>query len=154
MGTARLWAKRSTCSRLHVGAVVAREGRILVTGYNGAPAGMPHCDHDHCDCGVASGSKNHFAGCALNAPCRDSVHAEANAIAYAARYGISLLDTGIFTTHTPCRPCCQLIINAGIKVVVWETDYLRDDGIELLKRGNVALGKYAMSSELDDMIPS
>ena len=153
MATARLWALRSTCSRLHVGAVVARDSRILATGYNGAPAGMPHCDHA-CHCGRLSSNTPHRQDCASLQPCLVSVHAEANAIAYAARHGISLDGAAIYTTHTPCRLCCMLIINSGIKIVVWKEDYTRDDGVTLLHDGNVAYGRFSAADAIDDMIDS
>lgn len=157
MGTAALWADRSTCSRLHVGCVVARESRILVTGYNGAPSGMAHCDHE-CNCGYPGKGgllfeNRHLSSCNSKQPCTISVHAEANAIAFAARHGISLEGAFLYTTHTPCRPCSMLIINAGIIAVVWKEDYMRDDGLELLKAGNVGFGRYkGPSSEADIII--
>jgi dCMP deaminase len=152
METAKLWAQRSTCSRLHVGAVIARDSRILTTGYNGAPSGMPHCDHT-CTCPSSTfGNKKHSKGCPAGKPCLLSVHAEANTIAFAARYGLSLDGAFLYTTHTPCRPCCMLIVNAGIAAVVWEQDYLRDDGLELLKAGKVGYGKYRPPASSDDMM--
>ena len=152
MDTARLWAARSTCSRLHVGCVVARDSRILVTGYNGAPAGMEHCNHD-CTCGDPRPSKKHGEqavshrhGCNALQPCMISVHAEANAVSFAARYGMSLDGAILYTTHTPCRPCSMLIVNAGIAAVVWDIDYLRDDGLQLLEAGKVGFGRYRPKS--------
>lgn len=125
MGVARLMAERSTCQRAHVGAVIAREGRILTTGYNGAPAGMPHCNHRPTD---------------LEGGCKNAVHAEANAVAYAARYGINLMSSTLYTTLTPCLACAQLVINAGVTRAISSSIYrdmmgvnlLRDAGLEVI----------------------
>ena len=140
MEIAMVVAKRSTCSRLHVGAVIAREGRVLTTGYNGAPAGMPHCDHT-CDCTsyelmVASQVEPithvHAANCAAVASCKVAVHAEANAVAFAARYPLSTEGADLFTTHTPCLSCAQLLINCGLKRVYYGMKFRDESGLALL----------------------
>jgi dCMP deaminase len=115
LGTAYLWADRSTCARLKVGCVISRDGRILVQGYNGAPAGMPHCDYPHEpeDC--------------------LAVHAEANAIAFAARWGVMLEGAMLTCTHQPCLNCARLIINAGISRVIFSEPYRLKDGLRLLQ---------------------
>jgi dCMP deaminase len=128
-------ATRSTCSRLQVGCVISREGRILVSGYNGAPARMPHCVHD-CDCIVAHG---HAEFCSSLKPCIVAVHAEANAIAYAARHGIKVEGGQLNTTHSPCTACAQLIINAGIHIVVYNEEYRIKEPINLLRNAGVIL---------------
>ncbi len=103
---AKLVARRSTCLRSSVGAVLAREGRIISMGYNGAPSGMPHCSVD--TCGPDEG-------------CTRTVHAEANAIAFAAKTGIETDGSTLYTTHSPCNDCAKLLINAGIKrIIYWE----------------------------------
>lgn len=156
MDTARLWAARSTCSRLHVGCVVARESRILTTGYNGTPAGMPHCNHE-CDCGYPFITrKDHKASCNSIAFCTTAVHAEANAVAFAARYGLSLEGAILYTTHMPCINCCMLIVNSGIAAVVWDIDYRDDSGLQLLEAGKVGFGRYrprAMPGDSIDFDP-
>jgi dCMP deaminase len=121
--TAFVWARRSTCSRLSVGAVIHREGRILSQGYNGAPAGLPHCPLDEPE-------KDRVR---VHTPeeCR-AVHAEANAIAWAARHGVGLEGSGIVITHQPCLNCARLIINAGISSVVYVHPYRLLDGVSLL----------------------
>lgn len=143
MEMAKVVSSRATCSRQSVGVVVAREGRVLVTGYNGAPAGMKHCKHV-CDCDpdyegvrIASGSKAHSITCEVNRPCETSVHAECNAIAYAARYGVSLAGAELFTTFSPCLSCAQLIINAGIARVVYGGLHRDRRGLDLLQNGIV-----------------
>lgn len=145
MGMARLVAYRSTCSRLQVGAVVARNGRSLVQGYNGVPAGMTHCIHN-CICDVFGDDRpgvTHQKGCPAGDPCVRAVHAEANAIAYAARYGVTLDGTEMFTTHQPCYVCAQLIINAGIMRVVYDQSYRLPDGTTLLLEAGIEVGRLS-----------
>jgi dCMP deaminase len=130
MHHASVAALRSTCSRLQVGAVVARDARVLVTGYNGTPAGMPHCDHT-CKCDRVG---IHYSACPAShaSGCESSVHAEANAIAYAARHGVVLDGTEMFTTHGPCYRCAQLIVNAGVMRVSYLKPYRIVEGVNLL----------------------
>lgn len=119
--TAEVMAQRATCSRLSVGAVLARDTRIVATGYNGAPAGMTHCTHsDDESCGV-------------------SVHAEANAIAFAARYGVSTAGSTLYVTHAPCRDCSKLVINAGVSQVYYGRRYRDDSGLDLLAAAGVSI---------------
>lgn len=127
MGTARQFARRSTCNRLNVGAVIARDGRVLVTGYNGAPAGMPHCDH-HTEEGDG---------------CQIAGHAEENAIAFAAKHGVSIDWAELFTTHAPCFRCARLIINAGIQRVVFDIPYRLTDGLDLLSAAGIKVYRFS-----------
>lgn len=99
---AQIVAKRATCMRHSVGAVIAREGRILVTGYNGPPAGQKHCNFEVCD---------------VSKSCTRSTHAEANAIAFAAKYGIALEGADLYLTLSPCVTCAKLIASSGISRV-------------------------------------
>lgn len=143
MGTARLWQDRSTCSRNEVGVVIALEGRIIATGYNGAPAGMPHCDHT-CPCqdgfrlakSIEDTMLTHTDQCPLK-PCKRAVHAEANAIAFSARHGLSTAGATLYTTLSPCYPCSQLIVNAGLVRVVFDRTYRDMSGIELLQTAGI-----------------
>lgn len=128
---AQVAAMRGTCARARVGVVIAREGRVLSTGYNGAAAGMDHCDHT-CTC-PPKRTIVHRADCPEVMPCRVSVHAESNAIAYAARYGVQVDGATLATTLSPCIPCAQLIINAGITRVLWASEYRDTSGIDLLR---------------------
>lgn len=114
---AQLIARRSTCLRLQVGALVARDGRILVTGYNGAPSGLPHCTPKNCN---------------PDEPCTRAVHAEANCIAFAAKHGISLQEAVMYTTDSPCMECAKLIINAGIVSLHYQRDYRDPKPVDLL----------------------
>lgn len=116
-------ARRGTCQRKQVGVVVARDGRVLVTGYNGTPAGMIHCNHE-----PPYDSEE---------PCTLAVHAESNAIAYAARYGMSLDGAHLYTTYSPCLTCAKLIINAGIVRVTMCEMYHDESGSALLQMAKV-----------------
>lgn len=119
-------AQRSTCGRAQVGAVIARGGRVLVTGYNGPPAGLPHCtDPNGCS------GDDRLGGCTR------AVHAEANAIAYAARYGIRTNDAELYCTHLPCLKCAELIVNAGLTSVYFVHDYRIKDGEQLLREAGI-----------------
>lgn len=124
MDIARMWAHRSTCARNRVGAVIAIHGRTVSSGYNGAPSGMDHCQHVPADIADQVGTT---LGCPL------AVHAEANAIAFAARAGVSVDGGELFTTLAPCRSCAQLIINAGIWAVHYAEPYRDTTGVALLR---------------------
>ena len=117
------FSRRGTCGRAQVGAVIARDGRILVTGYNGPVAGANHCSPS---CLQASSE-----GCVR------SVHAEANCIAYAARHGISVDGATLYCTHLPCRNCAELIINSGLARVVYQNDYRIRDGEQLMRESGI-----------------
>lgn len=165
-------AKRGTCSRLQVGVVFARDGRVISTGYNGAPAGMPHCDHQYWDGsdpepewayqlnGVYYLGKQSLQDYVINARrklywdgnvasdlgigeeppgCTVAEHAERNAIAFAARYGVALEGTEMYVTHMPCADCARSIINAGIARVVWKHPYRLTRGVEILEQAGVAV---------------
>lgn len=141
MDIAQIVAARSTCSRLLVGAVIARQGRVLSTGYNGAPSHMPHCDHT-CTCPKVGASgrtiirlgnapDHHEIGCP-DGPCNNTIHAEANAIVFAAKYGMATDNAELYVTHAPCLICARLIINAGIMGVMYSVDYRDMSGHDLL----------------------
>jgi len=130
MAVAGTIAQRGTCERAKVGVVIAREGRILVTGYNGAPSGLPHCNHTPEEIADPHGH------------CRIAVHAEANAIAWAARHGVALDGASLYTTVAPCLACAQLIVNAGIDEVIWLHSYPNTDGLDLLKQAVLTLVSY------------
>lgn len=131
----QLIAQRSTCSRRHVGAVIVRDNRILATGYNGAPNGVPHCFQRPSGClresmNIPSGQRQEL--------CR-GLHAEQNAILQAAAFGVSLKGSDIYCTHQPCVTCGKMLINAGIKRVVFLGTYPDELSLEMLKEGNVTL---------------
>ncbi len=135
MDIAVAFSRRGTCPRASVGAVIVRDKRIIATGYNGAPAGMAHCNEVGCSI------DEHRPGC------QRAVHAEANAIAYAAREGISLAGSTIYTTHSPCVPCAQLIINAGIEMVVYNVAYRDQRGLELLDEAGLGFREYGTEND-------
>lgn len=116
---ANVFSQRGTCLRAQVGAAIARDGRILATGYNGPPAGLEHCE-PLC-------FERHSNGCLV------AVHAECNAIAYAARHGIAIEGGTLYSTHLPCLGCAQLIVNSGIIRVVYSQDYRDHSGLDLLR---------------------
>lgn len=153
MGCADLWARRSTCSRLHVGAVFARGQRILGTGYNGAPAGLPHCDHP-CTCDelmkktsiISRAPSVHLAGCRSQEPCLTSEHAERNGIAWAARNGIALEGSHLYVTHMPCYSCSMSIVNAGVVRVIYRETYRDHSGVDLLLKAGVGVVQLTTST--------
>ena len=131
MELASVVAKRSTCLRQKVGAVIVKDKRILATGYNGAPSGMAHCLDIGClreKLSVPSGERIEL--------CR-GLHAEQNAIIQAAKFGICIEGATIYTTHCPCITCAKMIINAGIKRVVYGKEYADKRGLELLKEAGI-----------------
>ena len=143
------WATKSTCPRAQVGAVISRNGRSFSSGYNGAPKGMPHCNHS-CDCVYHNLSypilnSDHEPDCRSLQPCRNVVHAEANAIAFAARYGVGTDGAEIHCTRIPCMTCAGLIINAGIARVVWYEEHRDMDG--LVRLGEAGLEVIRWSQE-------
>ena len=101
-------ATRATCDRKHVGAVIVRNKTILSTGYNGSPRGLPHCDEVGHELKEMGGKES----------CVRTVHAEANAIAQAARTGVAVEGADVYTTASPCYDCLKLLINAGIKKII------------------------------------
>ncbi len=126
-------AKRSTCMRRHVGAILVKDKRILTTGYNGAPAGLMHCEETGCmreDESIPSGERHEL--------CR-GLHAEQNAIIQAAYYGIPIAGAVLYCTNFPCVICSKMLINAGIRTVYYENGYndllakqmLLEAGVEL-----------------------
>lgn len=124
---ASLMSKRSTCGRLNVGCVITKDGRIIATGYNGPIKNHLHCDETNCD---------------QNKPCSISVHAEANAISFAARFGVELLGTVIYCTHAPCIKCAELIVQSGITEVVYKEGFREVGGLALLNQNKVYVRQY------------
>jgi dCMP deaminase len=114
MEIAKVVASRATCDRKHVGAVLVRDRTILSTGYNGSIRGLPHCDE---------------AGHMMeNGHCVATIHAEANAIIQAAKNGVGIDGSTIYTTASPCWPCFKLIANSGCKRIVFG-EFYRDTRI-------------------------
>lgn len=133
MDIAFLVARRSTCRRRQVGAVVVRDKRILATGYNGAPTGLPHCLDIGClreELGVASGERHEL--------CR-GLHAEQNVIIQAAYHGVSIKGATLYCTNLPCSICSKMLINAGIGQIIYQEGYADPMAQEMLKLTNVKL---------------
>ena len=123
---AKLASTRSTCLAFPVGAVIVKNRQVLATGYNGSPSGTAHCiAQGFCYEGLSS------CDASKSLPSR-AVHAEANAIAQAAKHGIATDGATIYVTLEPCLACLKLIISAGIKEVFYETDF--NSGDKLLVR--------------------
>lgn len=118
-------SKRSTCLRAQVGAIIVKDKRILTTGYNGAPRGLPHCLEEGCE--IVGGH------------CVRSLHAEQNAILQAALYGVPLEGGTIYTTHQPCVVCAKMIINAGLKRVVYSGLYPDDLAMKYLNNAGIQI---------------
>jgi dCMP deaminase len=119
---AQIEAMEGTCNRLKVGAVIARGGRIISSGYNGAPSKLTHCGDECFDGGP---------------PCKRAVHAEANAIAFAAKHGIATDGATMVSTDSPCLDCARLIINAGIREVFYMREYRDTKPLDELQAAGV-----------------
>ena len=122
----------------HVGCIIVRDKRILTTGYNGAPQGIESC-HDRGEClrkklGIESGTRHEICY---------AVHAEQNAIVQAARLGINLEGTTLYCTHQPCVICAKIIINAGIKRIVYKHGYPDEFSQKLLNEAGVSVEVYS-----------
>ncbi len=142
---AKLAATRSTCLAFPVGAVIVKDRQVLATGYNGSPSGSVHCTaQGFCYPGLSS------CDASSTLPSR-AVHAEANAIAQAAKHGISTDGASIYVTLEPCISCLKLIISAGIKEVFYETDFNSGEKLlvrdSFIKDGLVTLKKIQLSEE-------
>jgi dCMP deaminase len=136
MTITRQVAERSTCTRAKVGAVIVRDKNILATGYNGAPAGMPHCIDVGC---LIYQSKTPDGEIEEN--CFRTIHAEINAIAQAAKNGSSIKDGSIYITHTPCIHCLKVLVNTGIKDIFYERPYKLHTLNDILQHTHVSLEK-------------
>jgi len=130
-------AKRSTCLRRHVGAILVKEKRILATGYNGAPAGLRHCDEVGClrqDTSIPSGQRHEL--------CR-GLHAEQNAIIQAAYHGISIAGSTLYCTNKPCVICSKMLINAGVKEIFYEEGYEDPLADQMLAEAGIEMKRLA-----------
>ena len=135
MGMAKLAASRSSCLRRAVGAVIVKDRRLLATGYNGVPSGVTHCEVVGClreRLKVPSGERHEL--------CR-GLHAEQNAIIQAAYHGVSIRGAHLYCTNLPCIICAKMLINAGVRRIIYLEGYsdtltremLDEVGMELLK---------------------
>jgi len=150
MGIARLVAGRSTCLRRSVGAVLVRDKHILATGYNGAPRGLAHCAElggcyrdQH---GIPSGQRHEV--------CRGA-HAEQNAIAQAARFGVETDGATLYITNHPCVICAKILINAGIARIVYAEGYPDELAAAILEEAKLKLElqveQFAVEEDLGEV---
>lgn len=124
MEVTQVISKSSKCCRLQVGAVIVKEGRIVSTGYNGLPSGY------------------NDSVCNFSCPgCEETIHAEMNAILFAAKKGISTEGATMYITHAPCTNCAKHIVNSGIIRVIYLNDYRDRKGVDLLRRSKIEVLK-------------
>ena len=119
MSIAELVGSRGTCSRGRSGCVIVKDKRILVTGYVGSPAGLPHCD----EVGHEMHKVTRTDELDSTEHCVRTAHAEQNAIAQAAKMGVSIDGATLYCHMTPCYTCAKLLINSGIKRIIAMKDY-------------------------------
>ncbi len=135
MKMAHLASERATCQRRKVGAVIVKNKHLLSTGYNGNPKGMKHCDEIGClrtKLEVPSGERHELC---------TGLHAEQNAIIQAAIFGTPVKGATLYCTNTPCSVCAKMIVNAGIKEVIYAGDYPDVLSLKILKDCGVSLRK-------------
>jgi dCMP deaminase len=138
MEIAGIVAKRSTCIRRNIGSLIVKEKRILSTGYNGAPSGLPHCADLGCireARGIASGERHEL--------CR-GLHAEQNAIIQAAYHGVSIAGGLLYSTHLPCSICTKMIVNAGIGQVFYLEGYPDDLATQLIAESGIIVKQISL----------
>ncbi|TDA69752.1 MAG: cytidine deaminase [Clostridia bacterium] len=135
-------ARRSTCLRRQVGALLVRDRRILATGYNGAPTGLAHCSQVGClreELGVPAGERHEL--------CR-GLHAEQNAVIQAAIYGVSIAGATAYITHAPCSVCAKILVNARIEKIYAGEAYPDPMAREILAEANIPLVSLSLQSEV------
>ena len=133
LAIAKKLGELGTCSRKKVGAVIIRDGRCISWSYNGAPPGLPHCsENDH-----GYDTLPYFVEEHQREGCLNATHAEANAIAFAARQGISTEGATLYLTLAPCEVCARLLIAAGISRVVYSEAYRDPAGAQLLAKAGL-----------------
>ncbi len=140
MDITRLVATRSTCMRRQVGAVLVKDRNILATGYNGVPSGISHCEAVGClreRLKVPSGERHEL--------CR-GLHAEQNAIIQAAKHGTNIDDATLYCTTMPCIICTKMIINAGIRTVVYGEGYADDLAREMIAESGISVSQFVSGS--------
>ncbi len=133
MSIARQVAGRSTCLRRQIGALIVKDKRILATGYNGVPSGIRHCAEVGClrdQLGIPSGERHEL--------CR-GIHAEQNAVIQAARAGIPIDGSVVYCTNQPCVLCAKILINAGVREIVFAGSYPDQLSRDMLQEAGVIL---------------
>lgn len=132
MEMTRSVAKRTDCMRAPegVGALLALNGRVISTGYAGAPSGAPGCGEDGSHCNA-------------DLPCTRTIHAEVNAIVFAARHGIAVEGSTLYCSMSPCTECAKLIINSGVVEVVYDKPYRVDLGLRQLEKHGIKTRQFS-----------
>ena len=138
MEITRLVAKRATCLRRQVGAVLVMDKRLLATGYNGAPSGLAHCLEVGC-----LREKNNIPSGERHELCR-GIHAEQNAIIQAAFHGVRIQGATLYCTNLPCVICTKMLINAGIKEIIYESGYADDLTREILLEARIPVRQFSL----------
>ena len=134
MEIAQIVSKRSTCLRRAVGAVLVKDKQILATGYNGTPKGLPHCEEVGC-----LREQLHVPSGQMHELCR-GIHAEQNSVIQAAVNGVSISGSTLYCTHQPCVVCSKILINAGIKRIVYANPYPDKLAAEMMhEAGNIEM---------------
>jgi dCMP deaminase len=136
MDIAKVVSSRSNCMKRKVAAVIVRDKRIISTGYNGTPRGTRNCNEGGCPrCNNMAASGTSLDECLCS-------HGEENAIVQASYHGVSLKDATIYSTFAPCLMCCKMIINSGIREVVFNLDYpLNESAFRLFGEAGIAIRK-------------
>ena len=134
MEMAKLAARRSTCLRRQVGAVIVQDKHVIATGYNGAPKGIPHC----AEMGGCYREQNNIPSGERHELCR-ALHAEQNAIIQAATYAQGVDGATIYITHQPCVICAKMIINAGIERIVVNEGYPDEMAVSILEEAGLRI---------------
>ncbi len=143
MDITHLVAKRSTCVRREVGAVLVKDKKILATGYNGAPSRLEHCLDIGClreRQGIPSGERHEL--------CR-GLHAEQNAIIQAAYHGVQIQGATLYCTNHPCMICSKMIINAGIQRVVYKDGYADALAAQMFKESRIRVEKFSRKRRVE-----
>ena len=142
MGIARMVAMRSNCIKRKVASVIVKDKRIISTGYNGTPRGVKNCNEGGCPRCNSFGSQGVDLGECLCS------HAEENAITQAAYHGVNIKDATIYTTYSPCLMCTKMIINSGIKEVIYNVEYSLDSvPLKLLEEAQVKVRQLQAVSD-------
>jgi len=156
MGFAKAAAKRASCDRKHVGAVIVVDKQVVATGYNGSVRGMDHCndyghrfilDQDTTYCGPCGMDFFHYASTGESCPkdtgkghdlqdghCVRTIHAEMNALAQAAKHGVRIAGSTIYTTASPCWDCFRVLVNAGVERFIYAEAYRGEEHQERIER--------------------
>ena len=157
MNIAKEMSKASYCERVKVGAIIVKDERIISTGYNGTPSGSSNL----CEvaiCGICDNKLDEDGYCSFCGECppvwslktnENVIHAEMNAILFAAKNGVSINGSILYVTVSPCVHCAKNIIQSGIKEVIYEVEYRDVTGISILKDEGIIVRKYVKGDEYE-----